>query len=192
MPERLAPLSLIQVNAGFGIGGIRRETAGGNNGSGNPWEESPGTDWGKTVKGRVYGGSGRPTADYRKTGTPPYFPITCEEMGWVENGNTDAGRFRVYLQFHGIDLSEARFLKSGEHYLRPAGSDSAVYARLRGEILVIATFGDIIECQLRVLGLQSYDRSLGNFHFGQLLNYDPRRMGISVKGNLVAVGYPRP
>lgn len=192
MPERLAPPAPApSIHVHLGIGSIGRGTAGGNNGSGHPWEEDPGTNWGAVDRKPVYRGPQRLHVP------SPDLPITCEEMGWLEDDNAGRpgrpGRLRVYLQIHGIDLSRARFLKSGEqHYLRPAGSDSAVFARLRNEILVLATYGDIIECQLRVLGLRPYDRSLGNFHFAPLSNYDPRRMGISVNGdNLVTVGYPR-
>ena len=189
MPERLAPLPLIQVNAGFGIGGIRRETAGGNNGSGNPWEESPGTDWKDVVRGQVYGGPKKPRVDNQSIPSPD-FPITCDEVGVVRDDAN--GRLRIYFELRGVDLSRARFMASGNHYLRPDGSDSAVFARLPSGILIFSTYRDIIDCQHRVLGFRSYTMSLGEFHCKQLSDYNPREMGVSVKGNLVIVGYPQP
>lgn len=182
------PTPIIQVNATFGLGGIRRETAGAG-GSGEPWEKGA-EDWRKKIGRHTDLGFKKLVVSAGRAGGPPDFPITCEEMGSMEDGRT--GRFRAYLQFYGIDLSGARFLTIGEYYLRPPGSDSAVCARLGGGTLVLATFGDIIDCQFRVSGRQPYERLLGNFHFDQLSNYDPRQMGISVNGgNLVAVGYPR-
>lgn len=180
MPERLT--------IGFSIGGMRRDTAE-VGGSRESWQESPGIDWRK-AKGHVFGGPGKPTAGLRITGVRPNLPITCEEMGWVEDSKT--GRFRIYLLFCGIDLSVARFIKSGDHYLRPEGSDSAVYARLlspRG-ILVIGTCGDVLECQFQFSGSQPYSKGLGTFLHKELESYDPRIMGITVKDNLVTVGYP--
>lgn len=197
MPERLAkgdqpkaavsPTPLIRVSTRIGIGGgIGRGETAGSGRPGKPWEENPGTDWSNGARRQGYHDRG-----YKRASVPD-LPITCAEMGCVEDSD---GRCRAYLQFYGIDLSRARFMTSGDHYLRlrPPGSDSAVFARLPSGILVLSTYKDVIDCQFQIVKHPSLTIYLGDFQFKPLLKYNPARMGISVGGNnLVTVGYWKP